>query len=92
MVLRRIGPLSAAKISGVMNIVFGLIVGFFFTVASVLMSSSPDAPPAGMLFGVGAVVVLPVLYGVLGFVSGLVGALLYNVFAGVVGGLELELE
>ncbi len=92
MVLRRIGPLSAAKISGVMYVVFGLIVGFFFTVAALLMSSSPDAPPSGMLFGVGAVLVLPVLYGVLGFVAGLVGASLYNLFAGVVGGVELDLE
>jgi hypothetical protein len=35
---------------------------------------------------------MPVIYGVLGFISGLIGALLYNLLAKWVGGFELELE
>ncbi len=46
----------------------------------------------GLLFGVGAVVVMPIVYGLLGFVSALVGAALYNLVARVTGGIELELE
>jgi hypothetical protein len=43
-------------------------------------------------FSVGFALVLPVFYGVLGFIAGLIGALLYNLFARWVGGFELQLE
>jgi hypothetical protein len=44
------------------------------------------------LWGVAAVVVFPVLYAVLGFVVTLLTAWLYNVVAGAVGGIELDLR
>jgi hypothetical protein len=52
----------------------------------------PGTAVLGLLFGVGAVVVMPIVYGLLGFVSALVGAALYNLVARVTGGIELELE
>jgi hypothetical protein len=44
------------------------------------------------MMGVGAVVALPVFYGCMGFIAGAVGALFYNLFAGMVGGVELRTE
>lgn len=44
------------------------------------------------LWGVAAVVFFPVLYGVGGFIATLITAWLYNVVAGAVGGLELDLS
>jgi hypothetical protein len=35
---------------------------------------------------------MPVLYGILGFIGGAILALLYNLFARLAGGFELELE
>ena len=35
---------------------------------------------------------LPILYGILGFVVGLIGVLLYNGIAHLLGGIEIELE
>lgn len=46
----------------------------------------------GLLFGVGSVIFLPIFYGVLGFVFGLLTALLYNLVARFVGGIEVEVE
>ena len=45
-----------------------------------------------MLFGAAAIIVLPIFYGVLGFVFSLIGAALYNVVASVVGGVELDVQ
>jgi len=45
-----------------------------------------------MMFGVGAIIFLPIFYGVLGLVAGAIGAALYNLFAGMLGGIELETE
>ena len=49
--------------------------------------------------GVGSIVIglvimiaVPVFYGILGFIGGAIGALVYNLAAGVVGGVRVELE
>ena len=46
----------------------------------------------GVLFGVGSIILFPILYGILGFLGGLITALPYNLIARFVGGIELELE
>ena len=43
----------------------------------------------GPMLGVGAVIVLPIFYGCIGFVGGAIGAALYNVFAAMVGGVAV---
>ena len=45
-----------------------------------------------MMFGAGAIVILPIFYGVLGFVGGAVTALAYNLIAGWTGGLEIDVQ
>ena len=101
MIVKRIGIGSAAKISGAMYGSMGLIFGFIFFVislfgaglASQLTEGSDGAPPwLGALFGVGAIVLLPLLYGFLGLVIGAISAGLYNLFARLVGGLVVEVE
>ena len=36
--------------------------------------------------------VLPICYGLLGFLTSLIGAALYNAVASVVGGVEIEMQ
>ncbi len=98
MVLKRIGVLSMAKIAGILYAAIGLIVGLavaaFSSVAGLAGARMDPNMPGwlGPLFGVGAIVFLPILYGIMGFIGGAIGAAVYNVFSGIVGGLELELE
>ena len=54
-------------------------------------SQSSDAV-ASLLFGAGSVVLLPVFYGILHFVLGLITALLYNLVGWLGGGIQVELE
>ncbi|HYR73558.1 MAG TPA: hypothetical protein VEP12_19390 [Candidatus Acidoferrum sp.] len=89
MVLNRIGPLSAAKVVAVLYAIFGLIMGAFFSIAALFR---PDGGGLGAMWGVAAVVIFPVLYGVLGFLVTLLTTWLYNVVAGAVGGIELDLR
>ena len=49
-------------------------------------------PFLGMALGIGAVIALPVFYGVLGFLAGLIGAALFNVAAKIMGGIEVDLQ
>lgn len=97
MVLRRIGPLSAAKLGGALYVLIGLIVGAIVALMSLAgLSFAPSQqtaiPYAGVVFGVGAILVFPICYGILGFLTGLIAAAFYNVIAGMVGGVYLDLR
>jgi hypothetical protein len=41
---------------------------------------------------VGALIIMPIFYGVIGFIGGIIGSLLYNLAAGVIGGIRMDLE
>jgi hypothetical protein len=43
-------------------------------------------------FGVGAIVILPIVYGVMGAIFAAIGAFIYNIVAGWVGGIEIEVQ
>jgi hypothetical protein len=99
MVIRRVGPLSCAKIAGAVYAVIGLCFGLFFAAFGSLFSAAgmaSDAPSGmpmiGALFGIGAIVILPILYGVMGFIATLISAAIYNLVAGVVGGIEIDVQ
>ena len=94
MVVKRIGPLSFAKITAVLYGLMGLIFGAVISLISLISSSfaPKEAGPMGMLFGAAAIVALPIFYGVLGFIMSLIGAALYNLVAAWVGGVELDLQ
>lgn len=97
MVLRRIGILSAAKITGILYGGMGLLFGALFSLMAMAgmmadMSNGGEGALMGMIFGVGAVIFLPLFYGVIGAIFAAIGAALYNLVAGLVGGLEIEIE
>ena len=96
MVIERIAPLSLAKVMGAIYAVIGFVVGALFTLFALVGAAaggSPDPEMAWMapLFGIAAIVVFPILYGMLAFVMGLVVSGIYNLVAGRVGGIELTL-
>ena len=100
MVVTRVNPLSAAKIAGILYALMGLLMGALVSLVGLAGAfATPDMsagggvfPTAviGAFFGIGAVVFLPIFYGCLGFITVLIGALLYNGVAGVVGGIEID--
>ena len=94
----RIGVLSLAKMLAVTYAFLGLFFGGVLSLFALMGAAVGGAAGgdgggiAAMIFGVGAVVVLPIVYGCLGFVGGLIMAPLYNLVAKVVGGIEVELS
>jgi hypothetical protein len=94
MVVKRVGILSMGKVLGCVHALLGLIVGGLFTFLSLFLSlaAGREARPVSLLFGVGAIVILPVLYGVGGFIGGIILAVLYNFVASVIGGIEIEFK
>ena len=93
MVVKSVGVLSVGKVLGCLYALFGLIFGGLFTLISLagFAVGGPDAGPAALLFGVGAIIILPVFYGVMGFIGGIISAAFYNLVASIAGGIEIEL-
>jgi len=96
-VLKAIEPLPAAKMFGVLGLLWGLFVavavtffqagfeqymGRFYTVFKVVV-------PTGGIFDL---IALPVFYGLVGFVGAYIGAWLYNVAAKKFGGIKVDLK
>jgi hypothetical protein len=94
MIVTRVGPLSLARIAGLLYGVMGLIAGAIISLISLaggFGGSSPDG--IGMaVMGIGAIVALPLLYGGLGFVMAVIASWLYNALAGLVGGIEIDVR
>jgi len=98
MVIKRVNPVSAAKIGGVLYGLLGLVIGACVSVFALLFSGAMAAlsddrnagQMVGMMFGAGAIVIMPIFYGVIGFVMTLISAALYNVAAKITGGVEID--
>ena len=106
MVIRRFGVWSVARLAAVLYAGLGLIFGALFAAISLVGAGIASAIRQGAgdtqfgsgggaftaLFGVGAIIMFPILYGIIGLVFGALTAALYNLVAGVVGGVEVQLE
>lgn len=102
MIIRRVGVLSVAKISAIIAAVAGLLIGIVISIASLAGApmSAPDSMAgsndAGMawLSGMGAlaIIALPIMYAIVGFIGGAIQAFIYNIAAKFVGGISLETE
>ena len=92
-VVKSVGVLSVAKILGLMYACLGLIFAPMFLLIGVLASAAGqhNNPVAG-IFSIVFAVLFPVVYGLIGFIAGAIGALLYNLFARWAGGFELQIE
>lgn len=101
--VKRVGVLSFAKMLGVVWACLGLIIGviyglIFMVFGAALMASGGRGNEAavggvsGIVVGLVMMVGIPIFYGVMGFIGGAISAVVYNVAAGFVGGVELGLE
>ena len=77
---------QTAKFLGVLYLLFGLLFVPFF----LLMGAF--GPEGSAPFGTMFAVAMPLLYGCFGVIGGAIGAALYNLVAGWVGGIEVELD
>jgi len=97
MKIKHIGAVSLARMVAVLYAVLGFCVGAVISLLSMTgcfakMSGADGGMPAFFGFGIGAVVILPIMYGVIGAIVAAIAAALYNALAGTVGPVEVELE
>jgi hypothetical protein len=100
--IRKLGVLSVAKMQAAVCLVVSLLISIPYGLVIILYAlfgAGIMGGNAGLAVGGGGVVIgvlvmigLPILYCIIGFIGGAIGALVYNIFAGIVGGIEMEVE
>ena len=97
--IKRIVPLSAAKMAAVIYGAMGVVVGFQLALATVLPTikqaretgTGLSAPMISVIV-LAVLIIAPLFYGLLGFIIRIVGAAIYDVVAGWFGGLQIQIE
>lgn len=93
--IKKLDVLSVAKVYAVIGVIIGFIIGLFVAIFIQFMGAASEMtslPGAGIVAGGGlaAIIVGPIIYGIMLFVMGAVGAFIYNVIASKVGGIVFE--
>ena len=99
--VRRVGVISAANMSAAISFVFTFVIALLVALVVLPMSNLPiptgaDGPfdrsnlPTGSVIGL--LLLAPLLYAAVGWVAGALAALVYNLAARFIGGLQLTLE
>ena len=99
-IVRRVAPGSAFKVGLVTYALMGLVLGICVALVSMVagtlgpmsQSAAPGARTFGFGMGFGAIIFFPLIYGLVGGVFAAIGAAIYNLVAGWVGGLEVEIS
>ncbi len=89
-IIKKFGVLQIAKIMGMVYFLTSAIFMIPFGLLSLVVGMSEFSP-----LGFGGVItffILPILYGIVGFVFGAIGAFVYNLIAQWIGGIEVVIE
>jgi hypothetical protein len=95
--VKRVGVMSYAKISTIIMAIIGLFLGIFYAVIyavlgpSAMQTAGAEVDPL-MTIGPLVIIIMPIIYAIMGFIMGVIGAWLYNLIAKWVGGVQIELE
>jgi len=96
--IKSVDIMSFSVFSGILYAVMGFFYGLLLTVfGSLIMNvvrqqSEIDLPQFGAAFGFAGIILLPIIFFVIGFVAGIIGALVINLALVLVRGLKIQLE
>ena len=90
-------PLSVMRIAAIGYGAMGLLEGAFFSMMFALIPMADARHQTmprwmGLAFGGLSIVFMPILFAIIGAISGGLGAVIYNVSAKYVGGIAVEVE
>lgn len=89
--IKRFGIVQTAKIAGIIYFLFTAVIFIPFGLLASLFSVA-EYSGLGFLFSGVFVFLIPFLYGAVGFITTAIFCLIYNLIAGWIGGIEIEVE
>jgi len=94
--VRNINPVQLGVVSGVLYALLALVIALLMLPFMTMFSHFGGGmgrmgAGLGVFGGTTVIIMLPVFYGVTGFVGGIITALIYNLVAAWTGGIEITL-
>jgi len=94
--LKRVGPGSAFKVGlivyGLIGLIFGAFITLFSLIGAGIAGRSAVGAFGGVFLGTFSIIVFPICYGIFGGIFAAIAAAIYNLAAGWVGGLQIDLS
>ncbi len=100
--IKKIGIISFGKFQAVLGALIGLVCGILYSFGGLIIdilvtigwvvSAETPGLSFGTLLAFGALIGMPVIFAVVGFLLGLFEAVLYNLFAKWFGGLRIDFK
>lgn len=92
-ILTKIDVMSTAKIYAIMMAIFGLVMGIMLAIMNYFLPTATIEPEVAYFpFGWSAIIIFPIMYGIMGFLTGALMAWLYNTLSAKIGGIKLEIK
>lgn len=89
-VIKSVEIKSIAQIKAMFGIVLGLFWGCLFALFGVSIGFEKSIPGVE-IFSLAAIIIFPIICGIMALITGAIAGLLYNAFASRIGGIEIEL-
>jgi hypothetical protein len=90
--LKNIRVLSLAKLQAVVMAFVGLIVGIVYSFGGAIYEAYTGTLNSGTALAFFALIGMPILFAVFGYVTGIIGACLYNVTSKWFGGIDINIQ
>ena len=84
--IKKIAPLQAGKMLAALYACGAVIAVPFLLIAALVGPKGHGGVPVAMALG------LPLIYIVGGFIGGVIGSFIYNLVAGWIGGMEIDIQ
>jgi hypothetical protein len=91
-IVKQFGIVSVGKFFAVFGLVWGFFMGIILAAGLGGMGSGFGAHALGIGAGLLGLVFMVIIGGVIGFIGGVIVAIVYNIVLGAMGGIEMDLE
>jgi len=90
--IKKLKILSFAIFQALLVSFLGLLAGILYSFGGIIVDLLTIGLNWGTVMAFGALVGMPIVFAAIGFVAGVLEAVLYNLFARWFGGIDLEFE
>lgn len=90
--LIRINALSLAKLQAILMALIGFVLGIIYSIGGAIYDLIMTGVNFGTALAFFSLIGMPMLFAIIGYIFGLLGALLFNIIITKFGGIELNLS
>lgn len=101
--IKEIEPMQLGRMLGILGIIAGIIMGALYSLAGLAMGAPIVSvatalggiePTTAMILSAGffSILLLPLVWGIGGFLAGVIGATIFNLLAQQIGGIRITMK